>query len=288
MKEPHVKPEALQGTVIVLAEARTGSSLLMQTLRLLGKEILGQFERKHLPQVANPHGYYEDEDFLGKGLFAHTLLKDPEALKGKAVKFSLFRLVIRSSPQEDAEWKTLIDSEATLLVPIRHPVETLLSREVFLPEQMPEQKRFLIRFGDVGSLLRDYAQMAHFFSRAETGKCRIAMIDYALSVDSPEQYVAEVARAAGLKPSDKQRQAALSNITRKLYRYRKQEADPKVLEWIRTARLETIYETLRKGGTWAEVKKHIPDWAFESGEDPMKNFLFPKKQTKSKNPTPSD
>ena len=53
--------------IIVLSHQRTGSSLLMQTLKHLNIGIIGEFERSDLPQKANPNGYYEDVDILSKG-----------------------------------------------------------------------------------------------------------------------------------------------------------------------------------------------------------------------------
>ncbi len=54
--------------IIVLAHPRTGSSLVMQTLKFLNVGIIGQFERNDLPQEANPKGYYEAKYILNKGL----------------------------------------------------------------------------------------------------------------------------------------------------------------------------------------------------------------------------
>ena len=93
------------GAIIVTGEGRCGTSMMMQTLKLLGVEVAAP---KFLPQHEglheyNPKGYYElaetvegitSDEYEGQAvkLFAGGLLKTDPKYIGKVVRMHRYRL----------------------------------------------------------------------------------------------------------------------------------------------------------------------------------------------------
>ena len=114
----------MRKTIIVLAYARTGSSLMMQTLKILGIPVIGKVERPDLPQDSNPKGYYEDRAILIQGIDSHLLKKKQVSLEGTAVKLALKKMV---REERDDQWKTMERLNAGIIIPIRKPIESVIS-----------------------------------------------------------------------------------------------------------------------------------------------------------------
>jgi hypothetical protein len=252
----------LTGAMVVLTQPRTGSSLVMQTLRLLGAAVIGTVEHARLPLSANPKGFFEDPDILRRGLEAPVLLDRPAALRGQAVKLALHPIVRRAS---DHEWATLAHSDAALLLPIRTPAEWLVSSETTLchPDDPPARRAAFFRgwarnyFLDIGYLADRVC--APGFSRAAP-----ICIDYRQAVTDPSGYVIAVAAAAGLRPSSSQVAQAVANIDHGLYRTRATDlaAVRRVAAGVRP--LDAIHALLQSQdpSKWERVRDALPAWVF--------------------------
>jgi hypothetical protein len=254
----------LRGSVLVLTHPRTGSSLVMQTLRLLGADVIGDALRADLPESGNPKGYFEDRDLLRHGLHAPALAERPDLVRGRAVKLALSPLVRRRSREE---WTALSQPGVALVLPIRTPVETLLSQERLLRAKQPDAPPSILFRSFARSYLEDLACLAdQISSPGFTGRAPIC-IDYRQAMDDPAGYVGSVASAAGLRPSPAQVAEALLNIARSLYRCRADEGDEvrQLASGLRP--LQAIHDALRRNdpGKWERLHRQLPPWA--SGAD---------------------
>ncbi len=126
---PHITKERrpawdLTDAIFVLTHPRTGSSLVMQTLRLLGAAVTGSVEHPELPISMNPRGFFEEPELLRHGLHAPALDYQPALLRGRSIKLALHPLAKRASGEE---WTALAQSNVALILPIRTPAEWLVS-----------------------------------------------------------------------------------------------------------------------------------------------------------------
>jgi hypothetical protein len=260
----------LTGAIVVLTQPRTGSSLVMQTLRLLGATVIGTVEHALLPLSANPKGFFEDPEILRRGLEAPVLLQQPGTLRGQAFKLALHPIVRRGS---DQEWAALAHSDAALLLPIRTPAEWLVSSETTLcrADDPPARRAALIRawarnyLVDIGYLADRVC--APGFSRAVP-----ICIDYRQAVTDSSGYVMAVAAAARLRPTSSQVAQAVANIDLSLYRTRVGEvaAVTRLAGGVRP--LDAIHALLQsqEPSKWERVRDALPAWVFERAavEDP--------------------
>ncbi len=238
----------------------------MQTLRLLGAQVLGDFARPDLPQSANPKGYFEDLDLLRDGLSARALADAPRLLRGRAVKLALHPLVHRRSR---GEWTALAQPEVRLLLPIRTPAESLTSRQVFLRSDDPRARHDLFHMSARNRLL-DFGFLAEWVGAAGRHRPAPAVIDYELAIADPARYVAQVADAAALQPTGAQRSAALDNIDRDLYRFRL-AGDTATRAAAGVRPLERVYDLLRANDPdrWARLRDSLPPWVSEAARAPL-------------------
>lgn len=228
--------------IVVLAHPRTGSSLLMQTLRLLNLGIIGLFERRDLPQQANPKGYYEDKYILNKGLTNGTIERierdDSEIL---AVKIAL-RGMIKSDRAN--QWQYLQEKHATILVPIRPPLESAVSSLVFT-RQCDEVTRFKF----ITTFLRGYQLQYKALSKILLKEVLELLpntftIDYHAAQHTPEKYIQSIIDNAGLIVSKSQFKNALDNIDPELYRYNQDSFENNIKEWHRKIGSDLFYNIL--------------------------------------------
>lgn len=249
----------LDRTVIVLTHPRTGSSLLMQTLRLLGVEPVGDFTRPDLPAEANPRGFYENSELLVHGLHASALVKNPALLRERAVKISLPGLAERRS---DHEWAALSQPTVIRLLPIRTPVESMSSEDALLKSAQLLTPGSLRGIASVRDYLISYGYLASRLASAEPGCPPPVCIDYRLAIDDPAGYVDLVAAASRLNSTPDQRAAARANVDRSLYRVHRAAAVVQLPEAARLSRLEEIYRLLpgESPDKWSQVLSLLPSW----------------------------
>lgn len=255
----------LAGSIVVLTHPRTGSSLLMQTLRLLGAEIRGEAERPDVPREANPRGYYEHVPVLHHGLRALPLATQPTLLRGQAFKLSLSALVSRADPEE---WRRLRQPAVTLLLPVRSPTESLRSQQVFLLQPKEQARRALHHVASVRSHLLDYATLARWTTAEDFGRPAPTVIDYPLALSAPAAYLDLVARSASLRPTEAQRAAAAANIDHALHRYTAARVSAEEPASARAEVLEAIYQTLRRDDAdkWRQLRAQVPAWALQASD----------------------
>lgn len=250
----------LSGSIIVLTHSRTGSSLLMQTLRLLGADVVGDFEHPDLDQQLNPKGFYENRAILRNGLHAKVLLTEPAMLRDRAVKIALRMLVIRKS--ED-EWAALARPNTTLLLPIRSPSEVLQSRQALLQSSEAPMRRLQFQASWRDNLL-DFGFLANRVLAGGFAQPPVC-IDYGEAIEDPARYVRHVAAAAGLSCTPSATAEAIANIDRGLYHVRATDAEVR-----RSAQgalpLEKIYELLRADDAlkWVRLRECLPPWVFNN------------------------
>jgi len=216
----------LDTPIVVLAMPRTGSSLLMQTLRLLGVPIIGERWRRDTPRSANPRGFFVDPDLLARGLHSVNRERLGDSLWHAAWKIGHHRLVMQPEP---GEWKRLVDSRATLLVPMRHPLESALSwRPLSLgqsdlaepdgPDGFISVTRYLIR-GLRLYVERQFRLAERLTEEASALADRCRFVPYELH-RQPRLYVDLVCQNAGLTAEPELIEQAVANVTPNLYRYR--------------------------------------------------------------------
>jgi hypothetical protein len=261
LTKPRLPHRDLTDAIIVLTHPRTGSSLVMQTLRLLGVPVMGSAAHPQLPASANPKGYFEDQDLLRHGLHAPALIHQPALLRGRAVKLALHPMVSRSSIEE---WTALARSNAALLLPIRTPAEWLASAERLLCADGTAAHRSAFFRTWVRNYLLDVGYLAA--SVCEEGFSRVApiCIDYRQAVTDPTGYVTTIAAAGGLRPTSDQLAHAIANIDRGLYRTRSEDvaAVRRVADGVRP--LERLHALLasQDPSKWERVRAALPSWIF--------------------------
>lgn len=245
--------------IIVLAHPRTGSSMLMQTLRLLNVKVIGQFEREDLPQHANPKGYYEDKKILKKGLTLEAIDKiEKNESETLAVKIALSGMI-----QEDrvGQWRYMAEKGAIVFMPIRSPLEIASSRMVFKASYDN-----ITRFVMISSFLRDYPlhlkSLAKIFL-TETPELlsNIHTINHQTAYHKPSQYIQKIIDVAQLSVTEKAVSNALKNIDPSLYRYKQDSFDDELWQWYRNSGTKPFYDTLlTQENPWKIINDMIPDW----------------------------
>ena len=257
----------LTDAIVVLTHPRTGSSLVMQTLRLLGAPVIGSAEHSHLPASANPKGYFEDHELLRHGLHSPALISQPAMLRGRAVKLALHPLVKRRSIEE---WAAIARSNVTLLLPIRTPAEWLASSEALLCADGTPARRSAFFHTWVRDYLLDVGYLAACVGTDGFSHIAPACIDYRQAVSDPAAYVETVATAARLRPTSSQVAEAIANIDRGLYRTRIDDVEA-VRRTARGVRpLDAIHEILRSPdpSKWARLRVALPAWVFAGDSVP--------------------
>ncbi len=229
--------------IVILAHPRTGSSLLMQTLRLLNVGIIGESERKDLPLQANPKGYYEDKKILSNGLISQVI----EKIEQNENEIIAVKIALKGMTEDNRanQWQYLQKKCATILVPIRPPLESALSNLVFFRKQDNE----IIRFMQITTFLRNY--QIHYRKLSEIFVKKIPellpmvfTIDYSMAQNNPLEYVQRIIDMAGLIVSQSQFNDALKNIDPELYRFNQDSFEDRVKKWNQKIGTDLFYHIL--------------------------------------------
>jgi hypothetical protein len=228
--------------IIVLTHPRTGSSLLMQTLKCLNVGIIGEFKNDNMPIEANPKGYYEDEGILRKGI-AREVIEKIESKEDEVVAIKLaFYGMIKGA--RDEQWQYLKEKRATILIAIRPPLETAVSFMAF-----NKNKNELIHFKHITSFLRNYR--LHYKALSEILLSKVPgllpssfIVNYHMALKNPHKYVKSIIESAELTVSRYQFQNALENIDSELYRYNQNLFEENVKNWNRIIGADQIYNIL--------------------------------------------
>lgn len=228
--------------VIVLAHPRTGSSLLMQTLKLLGAEVVGSLMREDLPPEANPRGYFEDKHLLSEGMTEAHIGKI-ELIQGECLAAKVALAGMLKSKRLD-QWRYWQERGATILVPVRHPLETALSRTVFNPVKEAD-KRFIFITKFLWKYSREFSDLARILiEEVPLLLPNIYVVPYDWARHEPVNYIERVAAMAGIVPDAKKKVAALTNIDPSLYRYRLDDFDSEYRAWDKKIGASKTFEIL--------------------------------------------
>lgn len=224
----------MNSTVIVTGVPRSGTSLQMQTLRLLGMEIVGdEFpqlksgrdeESLERSKQLNPKGFYEDHGAVMRGT------QDKEKLQGKAIKIIVDGLPERLVKHKDGEeieigTSSEIIDDAKIILCLRDPMQvaesqTHLMGNVHIADDKGE-------FQDMTNLMPEnperYAvEMGRFYfwlkkMRPELEE-KMLKIDFEDMHDQSEIQINRIIEFTSISCTEEQHRAAISNVSGDLRR----------------------------------------------------------------------
>ncbi|MGH1579291.1 hypothetical protein [Planktotalea sp.] len=241
--------------IVVLTMGRSGSSLMMQTLKLLGADVFGYTFRKNPTDAhfaLNPKGYFEDGRLYARGLKSEAFRR----LQAQGNPKIAFKTDVLNFVESDAIelWQGAIHQITCVLVSIRIPCEQ--ARSEFLgtdvhpmPDgSMPSAK--LAEFQFSTEFLQNYRQNFQTLERHIEGplSCygdRLHAIDYAQARIDPDRYVRRVATCAKLTPTDTEIEQAIDNIEEGLYRNKADDLSETQGHWAQRLGAQKVYEELR-------------------------------------------
>ncbi len=229
--------------IVVLTLGRSGSSLLMQTLRTLGAEVIGRdFDegKGEAHHQGNPGGYLEDPEIFYRGPETRAFQELPD---DAVCKMDLRHLV---DPGQTTHWLAAADRIQALLISYRQPSEQAQSEFAgpSVTGATPE------RFAFITDFLRRYVETfekTHTILAGELSplQSRTHYIDYAESA-APDQYVDRVHSLSDLRETTPgQRTEAVENITPDLYRNRLDTLPEEERHWADKIGATDVYLKLR-------------------------------------------
>jgi len=235
------EPASVTAPCIVLAHPRTGSSLVMQTLAILGMPWIGDVRRDDLGEAANPRGYFEDPAVLANGLTVAEVAR-VGSVDGHAVKIGLANA---TAPGRIGQWRAWEAGGARILVPFRHPLESAVSQRSFHPRMADPRTLFEEVTAFLYRHAREHVALATILTREVPGLlARTAPVPFTRHLDDPAGFVDDVRRHAGL-PADPVRQGlAAENVEAALYRVRAGELPAACRGWYDRAPARRVHALL--------------------------------------------
>lgn len=226
---------------IILFARRTGSSLIAQTLKLLGKPVLGNFETNH-PQTVNPKGFWALPELRDNGLTQQIRERYAEQLKDHAYKI----LQPNFLKSEKGHWGWVRQHKPLIFKTFRHPLEQVLSDTINFRKKQPGTSEYFIQ---VTYLLIVWEVQMRHFSTVIQQECpelceRTAIVGYHEHLQDPTAFVEKIRRHAGLNPSPEQVKTAIDNIDGSLYRFQYANFDEEHKRWYSQLPCSQIYEHL--------------------------------------------
>lgn len=178
--------------LVVTGAPRTGTSMMMQTLEILGVPVTGEkFSELNCHKAYNPKGYYElDAVEISEGI------KD-DRYKGKAIK--LFQQGLRNTLEKHIN---------KLIVCKRYPNDSIKSFYRLLQDsKVPIPKTMEM----AALVVRQNAEIAKLYSE-NCGKPVLNM-SFAKMTNDTEKAVNEICKFLKIKPSKYRKNKAVKNIT---------------------------------------------------------------------------
>lgn len=235
--------------IIVFTLGRSGSSLLMQTLRELGVSIAGRgFDVHDDPVLAaehhrlNPGGYFEEPDLYYRGT-ATPAFEDFANGPDVACKMDLRHL---TDPRQLANWQRVAGRITAAFVSFREPSEQAHSE--FIATHTECDRTEQVEFPFKTSFLKRYRRV---LEQAETVlssglnelESHTHWVDYRLT-RSPSEYVATISNAVGLQPDAPNCHRAESLVDGALYRVRRARLSDAELNWAEALGATATYQRL--------------------------------------------
>lgn len=232
-----------ENAIIIVFNPRTGSSLLAQTLRLLGKPVLGNHET-NTPLDANPKGFLDIREIRDKGL-------SPEIRKAYAGQLENHAYKILISPfldESNGHWAWMKEVKPVLLLTFRNPLEQVLSDNAIFQKKKAGTTAF---FMQVTNGLKHWEKFLRTFSSTIKKKCpelclNTHLVDYREHIEDPRKYVRRIAAVSGLTPNRDHFRAAYDNIDPCLYRFKYQQIESEYKQWYSKFNCSAFYEQLKK------------------------------------------
>lgn len=238
--------------IVVLTLGRSGSSLLMQSLGLLGVSVIGRkFDQHDDPSSAklhhqlNPGGYFEEPDIYYGGPRSEAFHNHLHARSvRRACKMDLRHL---SDPLQVDAWLAAAPKISTVLVSFRNPSEQAKS-EFIASGQDQSHSDNRTRFMFITSFLQDYCanygavpKLAHSPLSVLAGKT--SLVDFA-EIASPRSYVERIVQLASLDPTQAEFDRAIANIDSDLLRIRANDLDRQERDWASDIGADEVFNQL--------------------------------------------
>ncbi|MCJ2187060.1 hypothetical protein [Novosphingobium beihaiensis] len=227
---------------LILFQPRSGSSLLAQTLRLLGKPVLGGFN-SNCRQALNPLGFWDIPEIRDHGLTFERREKYREELADAVVKVLWFSTFEGGGEQ----WAWFSEVRPAIFITYRHPLEQALSANAaFSREQAGTQEHFLAITHSLRNWTFGLGKVVRFVRENHPELIqRIRFVGYHEHLEDPVAFVDKVARHAGLTPDAACLRRAMENIDKTLYRFRINEVPAEYLRWYQPMPARRYFEILR-------------------------------------------
>lgn len=238
--------------IVVLTLGRSGSSLLLQTLRCLGLRIEGRMfdsmddesqQKRH--QMSNPKGYFEDPSIYYSGPSSNrftNLLNQGDRLY--ACKMDIGHFV---DPAQQDFWLAATPRLTSILVSFREPSEQGHSEALASLREGHQDKadRFVFLTQFLSDYCHSYGAVYDLLGANLVDlKDKVHFIDYA-SIADPHRYVFQVLGAVGANSRPEQIRSAEENISPDLYRVRRTDLPADEVAWARTLGADKVYSQLK-------------------------------------------
>lgn len=241
--------------IVVLTLGRSGSSLIMQTLKTLGADVVGLvFSRtastSHI--AMNPGGYYEDGPLYSLGLKSRSF----QILRDKAGPTTAFKAGLHTFLDDSATalWQEVAPQVTCVLLSIRTPCEQAKSETKGM-KIIPEDGHSLPRkdiadFQLSTQFLKTYQQSFDSLQDLLSGSladyhAKTHAIDYAQTRADALGYVRHIGQCAGLNPKQDQIAKATANIQNALYRHRAEDLRGTHGAWARALGAQASFERIK-------------------------------------------
>jgi hypothetical protein len=238
--------------MIILTLGRSGSSLIMQTLKHLGCNVIGrQFDSHDDPGRArrhrelNPGGYFEEPDIYYGGAKSVTF---QEALRvgsdRQACKMDLRHFW---DPDQASFWKDAASLISAIIISYRHPAEQAHSEYLgsgLALEDPDARAQFLF----LAEFLRTFTKAYGGIIKRDAYPCpsllpKIHLVGHHTAGD-PDAFVQRLQDIACLAPYQEQVALARSNISADLVRTRATGLDEQELDWAARSGAIDVFQTL--------------------------------------------
>ena len=236
--------------IIVLTLGRSGSSILMQTLRELGVGIAGRaFDIRSDPTEnaehhrLNPGGYFEEPDIYYGGTASDAFHDCLASTKKIACKMDLRHL---TDPLQSESWLSAADSISSLFISYREPSEQAHSE--FIACHPPDERTDQAKFQFITTFLRRYTRIFDLLEKTLQTQLvdlafKVSWIDFERTSNAAA-YVDQISSAAGIEPTRQQIETARLNIDPNLHRIRKDELTPGERQWAESLGADDAYRNL--------------------------------------------
>lgn len=232
--------------IVVLTLGRSGSSLLMQTLRELGVDVAGRDFRTEASAEhyqGNPKGYWEDPQIYHHGIASEnfqTLISSPN----RACKMDLRHLF---NPSESMAWLRSEPRLKAIYISIREPSEQ--ARSEYMGQIAKHERTPLLEFQFTTTFLIRYVRVFHKIAAALDGdlralKPKIHLVNYADAQRNSPEFVRRVVATAKLNSTRSQIESAAENIDPNLHRIQFDNLSPVEHQWAQKLQARDLFELL--------------------------------------------